>query len=45
MDAAGQNAKDLRAYRLDSIDIIHGLANVNMALDHVRDFFVPQTAT
>lgn len=28
-----------RAYRLDSIDLVRGLAVVIMALDHVRDYF------
>src|SRR5687768_1945854 len=29
---------DARAYRLDSIDMVRGLAIVLMAIDHVRDY-------
>ena len=33
-------AKDLRAYRLTSLDMVRGLVVVIMALDHVRDYFL-----
>lgn len=34
-----------RAYRLDSIDLIRGLAIVIMAIDHVRDYFYIASST
>lgn len=33
-------AKDVRAYRLTSLDMVRGLVVVIMALDHVRDYFL-----
>ncbi len=34
-----ENTINKRAYRLDSIDLVRGLAVVLMAIDHVRDYF------
>ncbi len=39
-EAATATAKDLRAYRLTSLDMVRGLVVVIMALDHTRDFFL-----